>query len=468
MPDLRGLAPAGGDVVQATVALRSTYFDTADLALLRHGLTLRRREGDTDQGWQMKVPDGDARTEIRLPLSGEETVPVELADLLTGIALGAPLEVMAVVRTNRRVQRLNGSDGVTLLEAADDTVSATALGEAVTLSAWREIELELGSGTEALLAKAGRRLLKAGARQSKDASKLGRALGTGPSTTSRTAPPTGSAAAALSNYLSDQVHALMVGDVDLRRGLDPIHPTRVATRRLRSTIRVFAGMFDTAAAQDLDRELVWFAALLGEVRDRQVQRERFASAIADLPAELILGPVAAMIEQRLLSEQLAARRTLMAELSGQRYLTLLASVAAWAVDPPLSPLAQGDAQILVRMARKAGRTATRRLKAALRPGADDAALHSARKSAKRARYAWEAVAPIIGPKASKTRIKAVTTVQEVLGEHQDSLIAADVLRRLGAEAGSTPDQNGFTYGLLYAREQRIAQESRATAAGLLP
>ncbi|MCW2602593.1 MAG: hypothetical protein JWN61_728, partial [Pseudonocardiales bacterium] len=239
MPDLSALAPGDGEIVEATVALRSTYFDTPDHALLRHGITLRRREGDADEGWQMKVPDGEARTEIRLPLNGDEAVPPELADLTAGIALGQPLAVVAVVRTSRRIQRLDGADGATLLEAADDTVTATAPGDAVTLTAWREIELELGTGTEALLAKAGRRLLKAGATRSADGSKLGRALGAAPA-----APPrTDSAAAVLTAYIADQFHALALGDVDLRRGLDPIHATRVATRRLRSTLRVFGDAF---------------------------------------------------------------------------------------------------------------------------------------------------------------------------------------------------------------------------------
>jgi CHAD domain-containing protein len=106
------------------------------------------------------------------------------------------------------------------------------------------------------------------------------------------------------------------------------------------------------------------------------------------------------------------------------------------------------------------------LRAALRPGADDAALHGARKAAKRARYAAEAAAPVLGRKAAKARIARFRAVQEVLGEHQDSLVAADLLRRMGAVAGTTPGQNGFTYGLLYAREQQLASAARRDAASL--
>jgi CHAD domain-containing protein len=47
--------------------------------------------------------------------------------------------------------------------------------------------------------------------------------------------------------------------------------------------------------------------------------------------------------------------------------------------------------------------------------------------AKRARYAAEAVAPAIG-KEAKRFASAVADLQEVLGEHQDAVVAGDWLR----------------------------------------
>jgi hypothetical protein len=47
----------------------SEYYDTADYALLRAQMTLRRRTGTTDLGWQLKVPqppfEGDSRPDQR-------------------------------------------------------------------------------------------------------------------------------------------------------------------------------------------------------------------------------------------------------------------------------------------------------------------------------------------------------------------------------------------------------------------
>ena len=68
-----------------------------------------------------------------------------------------------------------------------------------------------------------------------------------------------------------------------------VHPTRVAVRRLRSTIRVFADLFEPSEAEHLEEELVWWADLLGRVRDLDILAERQAALLAELPAELILG-----------------------------------------------------------------------------------------------------------------------------------------------------------------------------------
>ena len=462
MPALDDLVRDGRRVERATVNLESTYFDTADHTLLGQHVTLRRREGDIDTGWQLKVPDGKARTEIRLPPQGGDGVPAELSDLVAGLSLGRPLGPIAILRTQRRVQRLMSEDDLVVLEAADDLVHAAVLGGTAVICEWREVELELGTGTEKLLAKAGKRLVQAGAQPSANPSKLARALG-GPHPEGHARS---GAVAVVGDYLAEQYHALGAGDVSLRRGLDPVHPTRVATRRLRSTLRVFAALFDPAASEALDDELAWYAGLLGAVRDRQVQRIRFADAIAALPPELVLGPVAAHIEQRLLSEQLHHGQQLMDALTSDRYRALLSTVATWATTPPFTPAADGDAGLLLPYVKKAGRKAARRLRAALGPHGGDEALHRARKAAKRAGYAAELATPCLGTKAAKTAITTYKAAQEVLGEHHDSVVAADLLRVLGAQAGTTPGQNGFTYGLLYAREEHAAQHARYAAATL--
>ena len=49
----------------------------------------------------------------------------------------------------------------------------------------------------------------------------------------------------------------------------------------------------------------------------------------------------------------------------------------------------------------------------------------------------------------------------MLGDHQDLVVAADFLRRTGAQNGVRPGHNGFTYGLLMARVEEQAARIRA-------
>lgn len=456
LPALDKLIPKGGEAQASDVQLVSAYFDTDELDLLRRGITIRRRRGDADTGWHAKVPAEKARTEIRLPLgTGDDaTVPDELASLLVGAALGKPLAEVATLTSLRSIHVLTDADGGVVAELADDSVTVDLAGSAG--HAWRELEVELGpAGTEAELKRLGKVLRAAGASRGEHPSKLHRAL------RSQDEPAHVGALAAVVDYLEAQTQAIFAGDVYLRRGLDPIHSTRVAIRRYRSTLRVFADVFDESRAASLDSELSWFAGLLGEVRDRQVQRARFAESIRELPEQLVLGPVAARIENDLLAEQIRFREAVTVEQDSDRYRALLAELSAWSRELPISDGAgEIDAGALDKLARKAGKKVAKRIASAV-DGGDDDALHRARKASKRARYAAELVQPIVGKKEAKARIKRYKGVQEILGEHQDAVVAASTLIELGRKAGVTPGENGFTFGLLYAQELHAASAAKA-------
>jgi inorganic triphosphatase YgiF len=181
IPELSGLA-AGVTVTEPEVRLLvARYFDTRDLRLAAAGITLRRRTGGTDAGWHLKLPVGaGTRRELHAPLGDAATaVPGELASLVASWVEDHPLQVVAVLETRRTVRNLVGAGGQILAEVADDTVT----GQIPTLSdspaepvSWREIEVELVSGGQEILAAARSRLTAAGARPSSAASKLGRLL----------------------------------------------------------------------------------------------------------------------------------------------------------------------------------------------------------------------------------------------------------------------------------------------------
>lgn len=476
MPALAEVLPPDGRIAARTVRLSSRYFDTAEQDLLAHRITLRQRSGDVDDGWQSKLPDGDARLELRLPPGDGAEVPAELQRLLLGVRAGRPLMLVAELHTERNLCQLLDAGGQLLAEVADDQVSATVPGGPgvpMSVVGWREVEVELGSGDERLLSTIGRLLIATGAERAGSASKLAQALAGGPAAESAGEPAAGlkpgrpgrdRLAGLVGRYLDEQFQALSAADLELRRGRQPIHQARVATRRYRSVLRVFGDLLEAPRRDALDAELAWYAGLLGQLRDCQVLRAQLADAVASLPSDLVLGPVAATIEEQLAAEQAAARTELDRELSGERYLALSAELTAWHRQPPFTEAARRPAAKVSRYLERAERKLAKRLRTARRaatgsatelagiggPNTADELLHRARKAAKRARYTGELARPQLGKRAHRL-VKSATALQDRLGEYQDGVVASQLLLRLGAAAGVRPGENGFTYGLLYAR-----------------
>jgi CHAD domain-containing protein len=259
----------------------------------------------------------------------------------------------------------------------------------------------------------------------------------------------------LGDYVAEQCTVIIDSEAELRAGENVIHMTRVAVRRLRSTIRVFADLFDASEAGHLEEELVWWAGLLGEVRDLDILAQRQAALLAELPAELILGPVASTIEAELAVQRKQAADAMVEALNSERFRKLIGLMHHWRSDPAFTPAADASAAAINPMIKKAKKTANKRLTWAVavrRTGEpSDELFHSARKASKHYRYAVEAAQPVWGSKADKI-VSERKDLQDLLGNHQDRIVSAAFLRELGARLGIRSGQNGFSYGLLYARE----------------
>ena len=95
----------------------------------------------------------------------------------------------------------------------------------------------------------------------------------------------------------------------------------------------------------------------------------------------------------------------------------------------------------------------------LDPTGPDADWHAVRVNGKRARYAVEAVASVVGGEAVELA-SALGTVQELLGEHQDAAIAAQTWVSI---ANSDPDDHALatTAGRLFERERAAVRAARA-------
>ena len=292
-------------------------------------------------------------------------------------------------------------------------------------------------------------------------------------------------ASLITHYLTAQRDAIATTEPGVRAGdADAIHDMRVATRRLRATLRTFRPLFDRARTDPLRAELRWLARLLGDARDGDVLAERLGAAIAAEPPELVIGPVAARVRNRLAADAAQAAQRLAAGLDSDRFAALRRELDAWSrvavVAGAAGPEPAGRRR-LRRRARWALRRADHRLDVAEPtptptpatngenrasgkdstpgPNDNDRRLHEARKAYKAARYAAEAVEPLGGPPAGKL-IKRLKRLQDVLGEHQDTLVARDLLRDHGMRAYGEGD-NAFTYGLLHARQRARGEQALA-------
>jgi len=256
-------------------------------------------------------------------------------------------------------------------------------------------------------------------------------------------------------YLAEQCTVLIDSEAQLRAGEDVVHTTRVAVRRLRSTIRVFADLFDRVEADDLESELIWWATLLGEVRDLDILTERQAALLSALPPELMLGPVSSTIQTELATRRKRATDDLVGALNSERYRKLIGRIHHWRSDPPFTAAADSPTDAIEAAIKTAKKKARKRLSTAVAvrraDEPSDELFHRARKASKRYRYAVEAAAPVWGPKADKI-VAQRKDLQDLLGNHQDAIVSAAFLRELGAQVGIRSGQNGFSYGVLYARE----------------
>jgi CHAD domain-containing protein len=265
----------------------------------------------------------------------------------------------------------------------------------------------------------------------------------------------GTAREVIGDYVAEQCTVIIDSEAELRAGEDVIHKARVAVRRLRSTIRVFADLFDAEQAARLEEELVWWAGLLGKVRDMDILTQRQQALLAELPPELILGPVESTIAEELAAQRKQAMDEMLAALDSGRYRKFIGMAHHWRSDPPLTAAAEASADSIDSAIKTANKKAGKRLATAIAARRaeepSDELFHRARKASKRHRYAVEAAVPVWGSKADKI-ISRRKDLQDLLGNHQDSIVSAAFLRELGARRGARSGHNGFTYGVLYARE----------------
>lgn len=444
---------------QDPITLSATYFDTADLRLARHGVTLRRRTGGSDAGWHLKLPEvggpREAREEIHADDDGTAVPPEHLVALTTAHTRGLPLAEVARLETVRRPFALTDPNGTEIAELTDDTV--TVAGGDQDGLVFREIEVEARDGSDQAIRRIGKRLAKSGDAVPQHSSKLVQALGARASAPPDLVAPArlGSrapAADAVANSLRGNLTRIVGYDPLARLGRpDAVHQMRVGVRRTRSTLRTFAPVLDADWAAPLDAELSWLADALGGVREREVFLARIRGHIDALPPADV-DPAARRQLLSLLSADLKRGQTQMTTaLSSPRYLALLDQL----IDAARAPRVVAGAERPARSAVPAlVRRSWRKLAAGaetLGPDSAEEDYHRVRKLAKRARYAAEDGQAVAG-KDAEALAAEIERVQTVLGEHQDAAHSAEQLGALLTRPRISV-KTSFLIGVLVAVER---------------
>ncbi|MGI3781029.1 MAG: CHAD domain-containing protein, partial [Janthinobacterium lividum] len=162
-------------------------------------------------------------------------------------------------------------------------------------------------------------------------------------------------------YLTAQLTVLVDAPTHIRSDEDVTHPTRVAARRLRSTVRVFPELFEVPEAGRLDEELQWWAGVLGDVRDLDVQSERLAAALDAVPDDLAMGSLRAQLDAFVTERHGAAMTRLHAAMDSPRYQALDVLFRAWRGEPPFTDAADVGAKKAARYVGRADRKTHQRL-----------------------------------------------------------------------------------------------------------
>ncbi len=444
--------------------LEAVYFDTPELDLLRHGITVRRRVGGPDEGWHLKVLSGpDTRTETRLPLGrAVRAVPKRLRDQFEPVLGSARLVPVARVRTHRSERGLFDAHGTRIAHFCDDDVHAERLLAPGLRQHWREWEIELVGDDRDLLRRLDTALMAAGAAPAKVPSKVARALALQTKTRGqelpRLDPPhrRSDTRQVLRAYLADQLSVLQGHDSGLRG--ETVHQLRIAARRLRSVLASYQPVLEPGAVEPVRDELRWLGGSLGAARDFEVLR-RHLDALAVDEFDQPAGPAPGTLRQRINHDLEQAHRIGHQDatevVASQRYGRLLGLLDATVQSPALLPDASKRARtvlpaILARDAKRVRRAAKAAHRFAPGPGRDDA-LHEVRKKAKRLRYSAEAATPVLGKRA-KTLARRAKALQDALGAHQDTVASRAWLEDLAGRADGEV-AIAFGAGRLHAREE---------------
>ncbi|MEV4157758.1 CHAD domain-containing protein [Nocardia salmonicida] len=270
--------------------------------------------------------------------------------------------------------------------------------------------------------------------------------------------PTGPASAStlLAQYLHTQRETILGGRITVETHDDPdsVPDMVIASRRARSALSAHRKtVHGEPEVRRLIEELRWFGISVGAAHELRTQSARLHAAVDVLRPRYVRGPVTARITEyfgeRTRLAWLAARDL----LGSPRFPAMIEDLMAE------ERLLRGgivigidDVDNAVVLSGLLGRVRSRRraVESAGEEDSRDAAVHALRKAIRRTRYYLESVHDL-APSRTAQACDGLRVVQDLLGEHQDAVVAKHHLIQITREAENAGEST-FTYGLLLQRE----------------
>ena len=374
--------------------------------------------------------------------------PRQVLDLLFIHLQGGTVRPVATLRTRRTGIRVGGSKGA---EVVLDEVAVLKQSSEVLI--FREVEIERLDGNAALVARLEKTLRKAGATDHDGRPKVFRALDL-PAPRGLEPPHSGDPAGAHLRYiLGRQLDTILSRDPGVRLGgeSEDVHQMRVATRRMRSVLRVARPLLKPGWEAPLRDKLGWLGRQLGEARDLDVQIAYFKGQ-----SDSVKPPDRSAFERfidYLQQKRSKVQQQLVSHLRRPRYVALINRLLPAVREPAIVP---NDDMSIPDLAAKAFRKLRKAVKA-LDDSASYATWHCVRIRAKRARYAAE-LAEVCSGQAATRFIDQIKLIQDQLGDIQDAVMAEDHLRRFTSKKAGR--HSAFLAGQMVERQRHRRRETK--------
>jgi triphosphatase len=460
-----------------------TYLDTFDWSLFKNKLSLRYRVANGSALYTLKsvgsIEEGIAkRMETEVKLDGPVDIPAavsvkKIRKLVDGVIFPRKLIEHIRVITDRRLYRVVSPEGAEI-ELAFDTSSFSLPGLQKSRRAQKlnELEAEILKGPAAALEGMAVLLAEKFHFLPSGGSKLEAAIERLKVILPSKKPPLKLRVGledrldlAVRKFLTHQHQRFLEHLPGVHRDIDTefVHQARVATRRMRSALRLFHDAVPENTAGYLERELKWLGGMFGAVRDLDVfllNLVRFKEQIERFPAKK-KGSFDNWIEKH----RRAPFKTLCQALESPRYKSFERRLTQFLERPlplrPRSPLALKTVREVTPL------LVTERFEAGIKQGQtvlENPKLkqfHRLRIQMKKLRYASEFMAPAYDDRLDPF-IERMVEIQDCLGEIQDTVFTRSFIDSLRDDwKGKLVDPELlFILGEIYQLQAHIEEDRK--------